>query len=316
MVLLILSLLSFNVFAHSNQLAYLNEMADTELARFDHQLDMAFVNKSDFPLSTNLSYLKLQVLRDRIEHSHTTTKSIKTKKQLDLEITSEAQNFLIANTLNTNVIFPSASGSGQITGRRYSQNVWSITYDDGPKNKNSLKILELLRLYNYRATFFMLTSMAVKNDTYALEIAKDMDVALHSYTHLNLNKYGESTWDYEVGKAKQDLEDVMGFSVDLFRLPYGSGTRNKNLRTYIAKEYMVHVFWNVDSLDWKDKDPASIMTRVEKQMAMAKNGGGVILFHDHHPQTVKATKLLLDKISREKIVIRTVNEEIEVINQR
>ena len=55
---------------------------------------------------------------------------------------------------------------------------------------------------------------------------------------------------------------------------------------------MLHVFWNVDTLDWQDKDPASILARAKKQMQA--NGHGVILFHDIHPQSVEASKKLLE----------------------
>jgi peptidoglycan/xylan/chitin deacetylase (PgdA/CDA1 family) len=43
---------------------------------------------------------------------------------------------------------------------------------------------------------------------------------------------------------------------------------------------MIHVSWNVDSLDWQDPNPASVQKRVEQQMAA--NGRGIILFHDIH----------------------------------
>ena len=54
---------------------------------------------------------------------------------------------------------------------------------------------------------------------------------------------------------------------------------------------MIHVFWNVDSLDWKDKNPETILARVKKAMAAEKKG--IILFHDIHPQSVEASKLVL-----------------------
>ena len=55
---------------------------------------------------------------------------------------------------------------------------------------------------------------------------------------------------------------------------------------------MIHVFWNVDTLDWQDKDPDSVVARAQKQMKAA--GHGVILFHDIHPQSVIASKKLVE----------------------
>ena len=60
----------------------------------------------------------------------------------------------------------------------------------------------------------------------------------------------------------------------------------------IADLGMIHVFWNVDTLDWQDKDPDSIVARAQKQMKT--EGHGVILFHDIHPQSVIASKKLVE----------------------
>ncbi len=76
---------------------------------------------------------------------------------------------------------------------------------------------------------------------------------------------------------------------------------------------MIHVFWNVDSLDWQDKDPASILARVKKLMAAEKRG--IILMHDIHPQTVEAVKLLLDSAAPTQrwVVLPAIVDEL---NQR
>ena len=55
---------------------------------------------------------------------------------------------------------------------------------------------------------------------------------------------------------------------------------------------MLHVFWNVDTLDWQDKDPESVFKRAQKQMLQYNRG--VVLFHDIHPQSVIASKKLVE----------------------
>ena len=54
---------------------------------------------------------------------------------------------------------------------------------------------------------------------------------------------------------------------------------------------MVHVGWNVDSLDWADKDPNSIREKTIKQIKQLSHG--VILFHDIHPQSVIASEMIM-----------------------
>ena len=60
----------------------------------------------------------------------------------------------------------------------------------------------------------------------------------------------------------------------------------------IAALNMVHVYWNVDTLDWQDNDPDSIVARAQKQMKAL--GHGIVLFHDVHPQSVTASKKLIE----------------------
>ena len=61
---------------------------------------------------------------------------------------------------------------------------------------------------------------------------------------------------------------------------------------------MLHVHWNVDRLDWQDKNPQSIFERSKKQIDL--RGKGIVLFHDVHPQSVEAVKLLLPYMKSKK----------------
>jgi peptidoglycan/xylan/chitin deacetylase (PgdA/CDA1 family) len=83
----------------------------------------------------------------------------------------------------------------------------------------------------------------------------------------------------------------------------------------IAAQGMVHVFWNVDSLDWQDKNPPKIINRVNMQMNA--RGRGVVLFHDIHPTTVTATKTLMQQWQAEKAAgkrrFMTVGDAVKLV---
>jgi peptidoglycan/xylan/chitin deacetylase (PgdA/CDA1 family) len=89
-----------------------------------------------------------------------------------------------------------------------------------------------------------------------------------------------------------DLDSTVADGEHLFRLPYGSGVKNPLIGTYFAKLNIRHYFWTIDSLDWQDKNPLSILERIQKQMQLSKRG--IILIHDIHPQSVQASQLLID----------------------
>lgn len=86
-------------------------------------------------------------------------------------------------------------------------------------------------------------------------------------------------------------EKVPNYKVKYFRLPYGSGVKNDLIGERFQKLNVDHFFWRVDSLDWQDKNPISIRDRVISQMKIVKKG--IVLFHDVHPQTVEASKLMI-----------------------
>lgn len=214
------------------------------------------------------------------------------------------------------LIFPGPGPEGNLSGRKYPANTWSLTYDDGPRRGVTDAIVDLLYQYGYRASFFMVMQQVKYHKAQARYVlANNMELALHSYTHKNLNKQSMQTNEYEVTQALRDLEGFSKLKIDLFRLPYAAGMSNQKLRELIAKNNLIHIFWNVDTLDWKDKKPESIFKRVLKQMSKASNGGGIILAHDIHKQTIKASKLILDHFHDNQMNVCTVGEMVRYLNR-
>jgi peptidoglycan/xylan/chitin deacetylase (PgdA/CDA1 family) len=141
-----------------------------------------------------------------------------------------------------------------------------------------------------------------------------MDIASHSYTHAQLTKVGSAQLEREIGTSKQVIEDAVGTEVNLFRLPYGAGTNEGNVRAKIAEHKMVHVFWTVDTLDWQDKNPQSIYNRTIRQITGQKSG--VVLFHDIHSQSVTASTMLMDWFNQNNTKVCTVQGVVDQLNNK
>ncbi len=226
------------------------------------------------------------------------------------------QEELHRNPSSDPTIFPSLGGTGNITGNGFPENTWSMTYDDGPGASTSPTALKNLQDKGLKATFFMLAQQVEKLPIISKSI-KDagMDIALHSYTHAQLTKVTPAILEKEIGTAKKVIEQKLGVAIKLFRLPYGAGVSVTNIRQKIADHKMIHVFWNVDTLDWQDKNPETIIERSWKQMNATKKNSGVILFHDIHNQSVIASSKLLDQMKEKKIKICTVQAVVDQINE-
>lgn len=215
---------------------------------------------------------------------------------------------------SSDVVYPAAGPNGNITGRSFPANTWSLTYDDGPA-KTTDQVLTNLTERKIPATFFVLAKQveAYPNTAKKLKDA-GMDIASHSYTHAQLTKVGPIQLEKEIGTSKKVIEDKLGTTVKLFRLPYGAGVSVSTVRAKIAAHNMVHVFWTVDTLDWQDKNPQSIMARTLKQMNGSAKNSGIVLFHDIHPQSVIASTLLMDHLNKHKLIACTVQGVVNQLN--
>jgi len=189
-------------------------------------------------------------------------------------------------------IRPGAGPEGTLNGSQFPAGTWALTFDDGPHITRTKEIFEHLKFYKKKATFFWLVECLETVPGIAVEgINLGFSVNNHSWTHPNLNKANAETQKKEVMHSTERNEEYFGQRPRFFRLPYGAGVSNKALRQQIADQGLIHVAWNIDTLDWQDKDPKVILERTKRLMAVEKRG--IILFHDIHAQSVEASKQLL-----------------------
>ncbi len=246
------------------------------------------------------------------------SKDFKSFEKGILEQSKELRKYMkevkTGRSTSSDSIAPSVDKSGNVTGNGYPANTWSITYDDGPASAYSPTVLKNLQAHNMKVTLFQLAQQ-VKALPKIANAYKDagMDMACHSYTHANMPKVGPVQLEREITTAKEVNEQVLGVKMKLYRLPYGAGMNISRIRQKIADNKMIHVFWNVDTLDWQDKNPTSILNRALKQMR-GNGNKGIILFHDIHPQSVKASNLLMDHFVANKIKQCTVQSVIDHLN--
>lgn len=175
-----------------------------------------------------------------------------------------------------------------ITGSAYAEKKWVLTFDDGPHKTVSDKVRKVLKDNQAKAVFFALS----KNVKTYPAIAKNIFgaghvIGSHSIDHADLSKLSAANIKNQVVGSRDAIEKTLkdegasGAKVKYFRCPYGAGIfppKSQNVMNAIADAGMTHVLWNVDSLDWQDKDAESVKNRVVKQMKSQKRG--IILFHD------------------------------------
>lgn len=200
---------------------------------------------------------------------------------------------------------PSTGAHGNMNGSNFPRNTWALTFDDGP-SAHTLPIVANLKDHGIKATFFWLARMVTaKGASRYVSAAKaaGMDLNNHSYTHANLANLGAAGLQREIAASTAVETQAYGTRPRFFRCPYGSGVSTGRVRAMIADQQMIHVFWNVDSLDWQDHNVGSIVRRVQNQMA--NEGRGIILFHDIHARSVVASNIIMGDLAKKRAVTMT-----------
>ena len=185
----------------------------------------------------------------------------------------------------------------------------ALTYDDGPNDPHTLRLLEVLAKHGVGATFFLIGSYVKQRPDIVREIvAAGHVVGNHTFTHPLLIFKREEEIRQQLSTCRAALQDVTGEPCHLFRPPFG-GRRPAVLRL-VRELGMETVMWNVTGYDWNAPPAAVIERKVAKQI----RGGDVILLHDgghkqmgaDRSQTVMATDHLIARYKAEGYEFVTV----------
>lgn len=144
-----------------------------------------------------------------------------------------------------------------------------LTFDDGPHPAATNFVLEQLKNYNAKGTFFCIGKNVIMfQDLYFKIIGMGHRVGNHTFDHLNGRKTNDARYFENIALASQYIDS------NLFRPPYGSITRFQ--ANQLSMKYKI-VMWSVLSADF-DKS----ITKEKCLQNVLKNTkpGSFIVFHD------------------------------------
>lgn len=130
----------------------------------------------------------------------------------------------------------------------------------------------------------MLGQMVDQNPDVAKQVHDEgHEVACHSYSHPQLNTLSTDELQSEMNKANKAIlrlrASCLAISVLLMALLIKSAETIG----------MPIIQWNIDSLDWKTRNPEAINNVVKQNVF----NGAIILIHDIHHESVKAVSGLI-----------------------
>lgn len=193
------------------------------------------------------------------------------------------------------------------------EKVVALTFDDGPDEVFTPQILDILKKYNIKATFFTVGEKVEYNKKLIQrEFKEGHEIGNHTYTHINVSKNGYNKIKKEIGDTQDIIKSVTGVYPKVFRPPYRA--ISKDMCEVIKQNDMNIVLWSyVDARDWSNPGVSSIVKTIEDGV----QNGGIILLHDYNKvrtpksQTIEAIEIMIPDLIQKGYKFVTVSELID-----
>jgi peptidoglycan/xylan/chitin deacetylase (PgdA/CDA1 family) len=193
---------------------------------------------------------------------------------------------------------------------------FALTFDDGPNDGHTERLLEVLAAHQVRATFFLIGKYVRQRPELVRAIhAAGHLVGNHTVTHPVLLLQSPRRVREELAGCNAALEDTLGQPVRLMRPPHGA--RRPGVLRAARELGLTPVLWNAMGFDWKPTTAVCIVRNLERGIARnrRRGRGSNLLLHDgghltigaDRSQSVEAVRLVLERHSPENVRYVTVD---------
>lgn len=183
----------------------------------------------------------------------------------------------------------------------------ALTFDDGPDEDITPLILDILKEYNIKATFFIIGHKAAKNiELTGRIIGEGHIIGNHGFSHSNWFGF------WSAKKVKEDIlitnkfiEENFERKMLYFRPPFG--VTNPSIKKALKDSNYTVIGWSIRSLDTVFKDGRTIMKRLKSKL----RPGSIVLFHDDRKITAEVLREFLEYIINNQYSIIPLDELTE-----
>ncbi len=268
-------------------------------------------------------------------------------EELDADRSLIDDYLLQIETLSENTQFaadPGKSETGEVNGPRYNVEAMTeeeiaalslsteelydgyrkvyLTFDDGP-SANTEAILDILKQYDVKATFFVIMREGREfEDLYRRIVDEGHTLGMHSCTHVYSTLYkDEQSFKEDTERLRNFLYMVTGVESDYYRFPGGSSNKVSpvDMRIYakiLEDEGIEYYDWNMSSQDATSPilPKESIVRNVTSNIKYFSEP--MILFHDTGSKvtTVEALPEIIEYIqSLDNTVILPISKDTNPI---
>lgn len=163
----------------------------------------------------------------------------------------------------------------------------AFTFDDGPNEETTNRILDVFEKNNASCTFFIVgnrTNRGPNEQCVKRMVEKGFQLGNHTYDHKH---YGAKVTIEDITKCTDRLNEISGIGPSAFR-PTG-GEMSDLIKQNCGAPI---ILWSIDTEDWKNRDSAKIYSNVLRDA----RDGGIVLMHDIYKSTADAVEAVIPKL--------------------
>lgn len=176
----------------------------------------------------------------------------------------------------------------------------AFTFDDGPSQKGTPRILNALSANYSHATFFVVGRQTEQfPDLLQAILANGCEIGNHTADHKNLTELSNGDIAQQLGAVDESVKTATGEETTVIRPPYGA--YDDNVLAVLDKPV---ILWDVDSEDWDSRNAQTVCDKVLSEV----KDGDIILMHDIYESTAEAVELLLPQLKERGFQVVSVSE--------
>lgn len=188
-----------------------------------------------------------------------------------------------------------------------------LTFDDGP-SENTIKLLDILKMYNVKASFFVTNQHPGFADNLKKIVSEGHTIGAHTYSH-NYSIYrSKETYFEDLYKIQCVIRKETNKFTNLIRFPGGS--INSNNSKLHMKEFVeeiqdmgyIYYDWNVSSGDGADINSEKTLSNIILGISKKKQKY-IVLMHDTKFNTVSIVEPLINYLNTNGFTILNLKED-------
>jgi peptidoglycan/xylan/chitin deacetylase (PgdA/CDA1 family) len=185
----------------------------------------------------------------------------------------------------------------------------ALTFDDGPFEGKTERILNILKTHAVPAAFFCVGRRVKENPRIARRIATEGHIlGNHSFEHgIFFDLQSSAAIAAELSSTDALIKEHTGFIPRFFRPPYG--VTNPMVASAVQRNGYVTVGWSIRSFDTLTRNSKRLLRKITRSL----KSGDVILLHDSSESTIEMLPSLFNEV--EKVGLKIVRLD-ELINEK